>query len=199
MDYSERVLSGVVRFLVLAGLLASLGLGLGLAPAQADGPVVRALFFWAETCPYCHVVMDEVFPPLQERYGEQLEIATFELSEVPENYELWLAVMDEFGVPPQRAAVPMLFVGDEVLVGGGEIPERFPGLIEAYLAEGGAGYPDVPGLAERVEVAEEEGNPGSEEAASAGIFAGLGWPQLVMMVAAGLLVGVVGWMVVKRK
>jgi len=196
MDDRERVLPGVVRFLVLAGLLASLGLGLGLAPARAEGPVVRALFFWAETCPYCHVVMDEVFPPLQERYGKQLEIATFELSEVPENYELWLAVMDEFGVPPQRGGVPMLFVGDEVLVGSGEIPERFPGLIEAYLAEGGAGYPDVPGLAERVEVAEED--PGSEGGAVAGIIAGLGWLQLLMVVAAGLLVGVVGWMVVKR-
>ena len=116
---------------------------------------------------------------------------------MPANYELWLAVMDAFEVPLQRAAVPMLIVGDEVLVGGGEIPERFPGLIEGYLAEGGVGYPDVPGLAERVEVAEEEVNPGSEEAATAGIFAGLGWPQLVMMVAAGLLVVVVGWMVVK--
>ncbi len=95
--------------------------------------------------------------------------------------------------------MPMLFVGDEVLVGSREIPERFPGLIEAYLAEGGAGYPDVPGLAERVEVAEEEVNPGSEEAATAGIFAGLGWPQVLIVVAAGLLVGVAGWMIVRRR
>lgn len=195
MGCRESVLPGVMRFVLVAGLLAGLGLGPGLAPARADEPVVRALYFWAETCPYCHVVMDEVFPPLQERYGERLEIATFELSEVPENYELWLAVMDEFGVPPQQSGVPMLFVGDEVLVGSGEIPERFPRLIDAYLAEGGVGYPDVPGLAERIEVVEA---PGSEGGGVAGIIAGLGWPQLLMVAAAGLLVGVAGWLVVKR-
>jgi uncharacterized membrane protein len=39
-------------------------------------------------------------------------------------------------------------VGDVVLVGSAEIPHQFPGLVEEYLAQGGVGWPDIPGLAE---------------------------------------------------
>ena len=80
--------------LVLAIVL--LGLSQGLTPVRADEPVVRVLFFWAETCPHCHVVMDEVLPPLEEEYGAQLEIAKLELSEVPENYEVWLEALGTY-------------------------------------------------------------------------------------------------------
>ncbi len=123
----------------------------GLAGCQPAVPeddsepeaVVRALFFWAETCPYCHMIMDEFFPVWEAEHGDQLEITTVDVAE-PEEYELWVATMKAFEVP--RGGVPMLVVGDEVLIGAREIPERFPGLIETYLAQGGVGYPDVRGL-----------------------------------------------------
>ncbi len=136
--------------LVLAIVL--LGLSQGLTPVRADEPVVRVLFFWAETCPHCHVVMDEVLPPLKEEYGAQLEIAELELSEVQENYEFWLKAMEAQQVPTDRRGVPMLFIGDTVLVGSAEIPEQLPGLIEQHLAAGGVGYPDIPGLEDILEV-----------------------------------------------
>ncbi len=136
----RSVITIIIVVLALSGPLS------GRNPVQADEPVVRALFFWAETCPHCHEVMDEVLPPLEEEYGAQLEIAKLELSEVPENYEVWLAAMEAFEVPPERRGVPMLFIGHTALVSSREIPERLPGLIEQHLAAGGVGYPDVPGL-----------------------------------------------------
>lgn len=131
--------------------LGLVGLPTGLAPVQADEPVVRALYFWAETCPYCHLVMDEFFPLLEDAYGDRLEIATLELSEVPQNYEVWMAAMEAYEVPADRRGIPMLFVGDAVLIGAREIPEQFPGLIEEHLAAGGVGYPEVPGVVAAVE------------------------------------------------
>ena len=126
--------------LVLAALL------LGMVPAvRADEPVVRAVLFWAESCPHCHEVMDHVIPPLEEKYGDQLEVRTIEISD-PDNYPLWVAAMEAFQVPPGSQGVPMLFIGDAVLVGSREIPEQLPGLIEQHLAAGGVDYPDVPGL-----------------------------------------------------
>lgn len=107
--------------------------------------VVRAVLFWSEDCPHCHEVMEHVLPPLQEEHGERLEIRTLEVSD-PVNYRLWTTAMEAFRVPPERQGVPMLFIGDTVLIGSWEIPERLPGLIEQYLAVGGVDYPAIPGL-----------------------------------------------------
>ncbi|MBS3784969.1 MAG: thioredoxin family protein, partial [Anaerolineae bacterium] len=154
MHRRQRMSARVMRLLALIGVLVTVSLSVGVAPPRADEPVVRAVFFWAETCPHCHVVMDEVLPPLEEEYGAQLEIAKLELSEVPENYEVWLEALESYEVPQNRRGVPMLFIGDTVLVGSGEIPEQLPGLIEEYLASGGVGYPDIPGLEDVLEETE---------------------------------------------
>jgi len=50
--------------------------------------------------------------------------------------------LEKFGLT--EGYVPMLVVGEEYMVGSGEIPERFPGLIEEGLAAGGVDWPDIP-------------------------------------------------------
>ena len=112
---------------------------------QSSSGVVRAVLFWSETCPHCHQVLNETLPPLQEKYGKQLEIRTIELSD-PANRELWAAALEMYKVPPERRGVPMLFIGDKVLVGSAEIPDQLPGLIEQYLAAGGVDFPAISGL-----------------------------------------------------
>ncbi|MFZ5902509.1 MAG: vitamin K epoxide reductase family protein [Chloroflexota bacterium] len=57
-----------------------------------------------------------------------------------------MAALQKFGL--DRAAVPFLVVDSVCLVGSVEIPERFPGLVEGYLAQGGVDWPDLPGLAD---------------------------------------------------
>lgn len=126
-------------------------LGLLLPVAQADEPLVRAVLFWSETCSHCHIVLDQVLPPLQQKYGSRLLIQTFELSE-PKNLDLFNTTLEAFRVPPERQAVPFLVVGDTVLVGSDEIPAQFPALSEKYLAAGGIGWPKIPGLEKIVEL-----------------------------------------------
>ena len=113
--------------------------------ARADEPVVRAVLFWSENCSHCHKVIDETLPPLQEQYGSQLRVQTVEISD-PAHYELWLAAIESFQVPPERAGIPMLFIGDSVLVGSYEISGTLPGLIEQHLTAGDVNYPAIPGL-----------------------------------------------------
>lgn len=43
-------------------------------PAGTKAAVVRAVLFWTATCPHCHHVLNEVLPPLQQKYGSQLEV-----------------------------------------------------------------------------------------------------------------------------
>jgi cytochrome c biogenesis protein CcdA/glutaredoxin len=142
----RRSLSPVAMILLaLILMLVLLGFSWKLVPVQASEPVVRGVLFWAETCPHCHEVMDRHLPPLEEKHGDQLQIRAIEVSD-PAHYQLWLATMDAYQVPTEQGGVPMLFIGDTVLIGSGEISEKLPGLIEQHLAEGSVDYPTIPGL-----------------------------------------------------
>lgn len=151
-QYHKRLASSfVARSLIPIMILILTGL-VGVVPAvRADEAVVRAVLFWAETCPHCHEVMDRYLPPLEERYGDQLEVLAINISD-PANYPVWVVAMEMFEVPPERAGVPMLFIGDAVLIGSVGIPEKLPGLIEQHLAAGGVDYPAIPGLENILEV-----------------------------------------------
>lgn len=133
-----------IAFLLAALLLAA------AAPALAAGPVVRAVLFFSPTCPHCHVVMDEVLPPLVEQYQDQLDIVAIDVT-TEVGGELYMNYLTAFNVPENRRGVPAMVVGDNVLVGSGEIPEKFPGIIETGLASGGIDLPAIPGLAESLE------------------------------------------------
>ncbi len=116
-------------------------------PVVADAPVVRAVMFYSPSCGHCHYVITEVLTPLMEEYGEQLEIIGVNTAD-PGGQALYQAAITQFNIPQERMGVPTLIIGDNVLVGSGEIPEQLPGLIEDYLAEGGIDWPAVPGLVE---------------------------------------------------
>jgi cytochrome c biogenesis protein CcdA/glutaredoxin len=149
--------------MILAGLLLVLAAGCGPSSAPADG-VVRAVFFWSETCPHCHKVMEEDLPPLMEKYGDQLDILMIEASG-DAAYELYLAAIDLYNVPPQRQGVPALYIGDDHLVGSAEIPTKLPGLIEKYLKKGGVDFPAIAGLSAYMN---EQAPVGESQESSAG-------------------------------
>ena len=137
------------------------------APGLAGDAVVRAVLFFSPTCPHCHTVMTEDLPPLAARYGEQLQILAIDVT-TPDGTALYQAAVLTFKVPAERLGVPTLIVGDLVLVGSIEIPERFPGLIEEYLARGGVDWPEIPGLPAAVAAAlPSEGGAVSQPAPSA--------------------------------
>jgi cytochrome c biogenesis protein CcdA len=104
------------------------------------------VFIWAKDCAHCHEVMENVLPPLIEKYGDQLEVAAIETSATPANYEIYLSAIEAFGVPPQRQGWPAIFIGNTHLLGSIEIPQRLEGLIEGYREQGGVAYPPIPGL-----------------------------------------------------
>jgi uncharacterized membrane protein len=135
---------GSVAGLALSALL---GLSLGQPPPAAGDPdgAVRAVLFASPTCPHCRTVIEEVLPPLLERFGGRLEVGVLSTA-TPVGRDLYWAAHRRFGI--RQRGVPLLVVGDFALVGSDEIPRRLPGLVAGYLAEGGVGWPDIPGLAE---------------------------------------------------
>lgn len=122
-----------------------IGLGGHTAVAQDNEAIVQVVLFYSPTCPHCHAVIDETLPPLHEQYGDQLYILGFDISRGA-GQNLYQNTITAFQIPQERIGVPTLVIGDVVLVGSQEIPEQFPDLVEAGLAAGGVGAPDIPGL-----------------------------------------------------
>lgn len=147
-------------------LMLLIGLSTLVAPgplaAQEDG-VVRAVFFYSPTCPHCHLVATAVLPALRDRYGDSLLIAELDASTALGN-AIWQAAVTRY--EPELVGVPMMIIGEHVMIGSVQIPEELPGYIEAYLEAGGVGWPDLPGMEEAVADLEPTNNPGEEATAS---------------------------------
>jgi cytochrome c biogenesis protein CcdA/glutaredoxin len=144
---------GSARLLLLLNA-ATVGLLLLLAGGQAavaQDAVVRFYLFYGETCPHCHDVMDEYLPTVYEKYGDQVEYEYVEVWSDVDNYLTLLGLETKLGVPEDRqGAVPAVVIGDKVLIGGREIPDKLETYIDEYLAQGGVDYPSLDDLPEVV-------------------------------------------------
>ncbi len=114
-------------------------------PQSTEQPVVHAVLFWMNGCPHCHEVLEHVLPPLQEKYGAQLEILLVEVVNMDDVNRLY-EVAAAYGIPREQVGVPFLVIGDRVLIGSQQIPEELPDLIESYLLQGGVGLPQISAL-----------------------------------------------------
>ena len=115
------------------------------AHAQTEPPVVRAVLFYSPTCGHCEYVINNTLLPLIEKYGEQLQIIGINVTQ-EQGQALFLSAMQMFNL--EQAGVPFLVIDDMYLIGSLDIPEKFPGLVDDYLAQGGVDWPEVPGLME---------------------------------------------------
>ena len=118
--------------------------------------IVRAVLFYSPACGHCHLVIQETLPPLARQYGEQLQIVGVDVTQ-PQGQALFESARKLFGL--ETTGVPFLVVGNEYLVGSSDIPNKFPLLIEKYLAEGGVGWPDIPGLRDAIQTTEASQSP----------------------------------------
>jgi len=132
------------RWLLILTLIGLLVLGVACGPAGPGDGIVRLVFFWSETCPHCHEIMENYLPGVVEKHGDQLQIAYIEVTD-PAHYEVYLAAIEEYNVPPVRQGVPAVYIGKTHIVGN-EIYQELEGLIDDYLARDGVAYPSIPGL-----------------------------------------------------
>ena len=136
--------------------------------ARADDlPVVRAVLFYSRTCGHCEYVINETLAPMIEKYGEQLQIIAIDVTQ-PSGQELLRPALQKFGL--ERSGVPFLVFDDMYLIGSVDIPEKFPGLVETYLAQGGLDWPDIPGLREAMAQSSEPYDPTATSTAQSAVL-----------------------------
>lgn len=148
---------------IISILLVLLAVTVSSAGAQEAEPVVHAILFYSPTCGHCEYVITQVFPSIFEEYGEQVEIllvnaydpndpGVYLLSNnlveaheidntVQSGQALFLAYLEEIGVPSDQTGVPFMVVSDGFMIGSQQIPDEFPGLIAQGLSGDGIAWP----------------------------------------------------------
>lgn len=141
------------RFLQSTGWLVVL-LMMTISTVMAQSPdsklVVHAVLFYSPTCPHCHEVIEKLLVPMAEQYGDQLQIMAVDTTQ-DNGSMFYQSAVDYYQIPAERRGVPTLIVGDTVLVGSGEIPAQFPGIVETALKDKGIDWPTLPGMTKVVE------------------------------------------------
>lgn len=131
------------RFVFILAIAWTLALNLSSIFAAST---VRAVLFYSPRCGHCHTVITEHLPPVQQRFGDQLQILIINVDQ-PQGAALYREAIAAYAIPEARRGVPTMIIGDAVLVGSVEIPQRLPGLVETLLDRGGSDWPPLPGLA----------------------------------------------------
>jgi uncharacterized membrane protein len=149
-EHQMQINNRKLIFVSLISLLISLLYGSGKAQGVEDQPVVRAVLFYSPACGHCENLIQNQLPPLLEQYGPQLKIVAINTM-LPDGSKLYQSTVEYYQIPNDRLGVPMLIVADNVMVGGGEIPEKFPDIIQTSLDNGGTDWPDIPGMIEVLE------------------------------------------------
>jgi uncharacterized membrane protein/thiol-disulfide isomerase/thioredoxin len=116
---------------------------------SAQAPQVKAILFYSPTCGHCEKVIKEDIPPLLEKYANQFILIKLDVN-TQMGQELYKVALDYYQIPPDRMGVPTLIIGDTILVGSSEIPEKLPGILETGLVLGGIDWPDMPGLSQLI-------------------------------------------------
>jgi uncharacterized membrane protein/thiol-disulfide isomerase/thioredoxin len=151
--------------------------------------------FYSPSCPHCKEVIEGLLPELDQQYGSQLQIFGVN-TYTEEGSALYGNYVDAYEVPQEMQGVPALVVGDQYLVGSGQIPSEFPGIIEEGLQAGGIDWPPIAGLAEAIDKASNPENddppPVTEQMTLKEKFVGdLAGNILSVVVLAGMLGSVV--------
>lgn len=159
---------------------------LPLGGVDAQQPVVYGVFFYSPSCPHCHDVIDYHWPGIQAEFGDQLKVLFIDAS-TRRGGQIMMDTVQAMNISSR--GVPMLIIGQEVMVGSIDIPQRAPQIIRDGLAKGGIPLPDILSLqqlyaelmAQRQQEAEtaqaaEAAAPG-EPASDAETAAGLALPE----------------------
>ncbi|MCB0001934.1 MAG: hypothetical protein KDH08_19965 [Anaerolineae bacterium] len=144
----------VLYLLALAAILTGIQHTSALAQ-PASTATVKAVLFYSPTCPHCHAVINDTILPLMDQYGEDFVVIGIDITQ-PGGQTLYNASTDQFQIPQEMSGVPRLIIGETVLIGSVQIPQELPGLIDSGLANGGIGWPNIPGLAEALAAGQQD-------------------------------------------
>jgi len=106
---------------------------------------VHGLYFYSNDCAHCIEILEEIIYPLQDEYGELLDLRLLEIS-IPEYYEAMLAVEAYFDIPDSERNIPTLVLDQNILIGETPIRDGFSTVVFKGFEQGGIAFPDIEGV-----------------------------------------------------
>lgn len=85
-----------------------------LAKPEDVNPVNQLIFFYGDNCPHCHVVDDYIS---DNKINQQLNIINKEVYNNQKNAEELRSIAKQCGIPLNALGVPLLWSGQDCLVG----------------------------------------------------------------------------------
>jgi uncharacterized membrane protein len=125
---------------------------------QAKEPSVNAVLFYDPGCDDCKLLINNILPPLLERYDRSLLIFTVDVTK-EEGNSLYQAAIATLGIPSDQQKVPLMIVEDKYFSGLESIQGQFPPILDQDLARGGTQWPSFPGLMDALRKAGLSSNP----------------------------------------
>lgn len=116
---------------------------MGFSSIQAQEDQVLGVFFYSPSCPHCRDVIENHWPGIQGEFGDQLRVLFINTS-IPSGSQ-WMHTA-RVSMNIESFGVPMLIIGDNVMVGAIDIPLRAPIIIHDGLENGGIPLPNIPGI-----------------------------------------------------
>jgi len=117
----------------------------GLPFGNGQANVVRGIYFYSVDCQHCMAVLMDLIQPLQTQYGSALDLRLLEIA-TPDNYRLMAQAEDFFSIPAAERDIPVLVLGDQILIGESAIRDQAPARIAQAAALGGLDWPAIPEL-----------------------------------------------------
>lgn len=140
--------------------------------AQSQYPV-EVYFFYSEACSHCHE-MNSFLGTLVQK-NSNIKIISYEVSGNKDNQALWYEMASAYG--KSAGAVPMLFIGDQVIEGN--YPEEVEGAIDNCA---------INGCESPLKKLEEKDNKNNETKEKDSFFMELRW---VIIIIAILFLGII--------
>jgi hypothetical protein len=107
--------------------------------ADARKALVRILVFTSQGCNDCTLVDEEHLRAIAARVGCRVEAKRFDVAD-PANWQKLTSLEKKHH--DVNNAIPVLFVGTDVIGGENEVIDMLEPVIAAYAAEGGTPWPD---------------------------------------------------------
>lgn len=123
-----KILLGILLLaVVILGLVVVFSSQLtGSAPSvQAGSGRVTVWYFYGNGCEHCRTVTPYV-ASLQKKYPD-VEFHILEIYDNPANRDILIAMNEKHG--QKYSGIPVAYVGDVILFGGTEVPERLESVI----------------------------------------------------------------------
>jgi cytochrome c biogenesis protein CcdA/glutaredoxin len=120
-----------------------------LPQAQEAEPLkegaVGAYYFYANDCPHCIAMLEDLILPLSAEYGDKLDVRLLEIGK-PEYYEAMLTIESYFEIAPMERGIPTMVIDNQILIGEEAIRGAFTQLVSEGVEQGGIPFPDIPGV-----------------------------------------------------